>query len=230
MPELFLRCAGRAPSGAAGWIWQTSAAPWGTFDCSNKVVGTGMSHARRTAGMGAAGCCSGIRMQRIVATYMQQSVAAAALRPKGQPVECKGYFCIYFWMLRHSVVRSMLRSRAARVRFPPHARRAANSLPFSLSGMMPYAASEGKGAVVAVCPRGPPLGCLAYFSIYFCSLRHSVVRSMPSLRAAWVRFPPHARRAANSLPFSPSGMVPYAASGGKGLLLPSAPEGTHLDV
>lgn len=54
-------------------------------------------------------------MQRIVATYMQQSVAAAALRPKGQPVGCTGYFCIYFWSLRHSVVRSMPSSRAARV-------------------------------------------------------------------------------------------------------------------
>ena len=157
MPELFLRCAGRAPSGAAGWIWQTSAAPWGTFDCSNKVVGTGMSHARRTAGMGAAGCCSGIRMQRIVATYMQQHVAAAALRPKGQPVECKGYFCIYFWMLRHSVVRSMLRLRAARVRFPPHARRASNSLSFSPSGMVPYAASGGKGLLLPRAPEGTRL-------------------------------------------------------------------------
>ena len=178
--------------------------------------------------MGAAGCCSGIRMQRIVATYMQQSVAAAALRPKGQPVECKGYFCIYFWMLRHSVVRSMLRSRAARVRFPPHARRAANSLPFSLSGMMPYAASEGKGAVVAECPGRHPFGCLAYFSIYFWSLRHNVVRSMPSFRAAWVRFPPHARRAANSLPFSPSGMVPYTASGGRGAVVAVCPRGPPL--
>ena len=114
--------------------------------------------------------------------------------------------------------------------FPPHARRASTSLPFSPSGMMPYAASGGRGAVVAVCPRGHPLGYTGYFSIYFWSLRHNVVRSMPSFRAAWVRFPPHARRASNSLSFSPSGMVPYAASGGKGLLLPRAPEGTRLDV
>ena len=176
--------------------------------------------------MGAAGCCSGIRMQRIVATYMQQSVAAAALRPKGQPVECKAYFCIYFWMLCHSVVRSMLRPRAARVRFPPHARRASNSLSFSPSSMVPYAASGGMGAVVAECPGRHPFGCQAYFSIYFWMLRHNVVRSMPSFRAAWVRFPPHTRRASTSLPFSPSDMVPYAASGGKGAVVAECP-GRH---
>lgn len=74
---------------------------------------------------------------------------AAALRPKGQPVGCTGYFCIYFWSLRHSVVRSMPSSRAARVRLPPQARRAASSLSFSLSGPEACGASGGKGAGVA---------------------------------------------------------------------------------
>ena len=109
----------------------------------------GTRRTRETAGRRAAGCCNGIRLQRIVATYMQQSVAAAALRPKGQPVGYTGYFCIYFWSLRHSVVRSMPSSRAARVRLPPQARRAASSLSFSSSGPEACGASGGKGAGVA---------------------------------------------------------------------------------
>ena len=81
---------------------------------------------------------------------------------------------------------------------------------------------RGKGAVVAACPRGYPFGCLAYFSIYFWSLRHSVVRSMPSLRAAWVRFPRMRAGPRAACPFRRPARCRMRPPGGRGRVLPEA--------